>query len=144
MLGLLFLAIDRLFRRSPRGDRALFEKWIGGQAPEIIAAKAGRTRGSPSLKTALSRMAAHKRLSITIESPATDETEALVRLRLNTDGSKLNPFEARLVDRLFSQSDEVTSEDVQKRHRGREFDPDDLVEGVVRDLRPPSKPATRP
>ena len=141
MLG-LFLMTSRLLGRPPRGDRALFERVIEPQPIELIAAKFGDSPNPPGFARFIERMAAERKLSITVEKPATDETDAKVSLRLVVPRDRLRPFERAVVQELFGYPDSVSSADIQDRFRGREFDPDLLVDRMLKPFVPQAATVT--
>ncbi|MBX7184787.1 MAG: hypothetical protein K1Y01_06525, partial [Vicinamibacteria bacterium] len=136
--GLLFLAADRLFRPSPRGDRALFESRVASLPPELIRAQLEGRSSPPSFHDFLLRMAAHRKITISVISPATDEAEAEVNLRLTTDRARLTPFEADVIGEIFGRLDTVSTTDIQARFRGRNFHPDGVVRAAFERLRAPA------
>ncbi len=141
-LGLLFIAADRLARPSPRGDRALFESRVASLPRELILDQLGESASAPPFQTFLLRMAAQKKIAISIESQATDETDAKVRLRLTTPREKLNAFEREVVQEIFGFPDTVSTADLQDRFRGESFHPDRIVSaafGKLRSTRAPKK-----
>lgn len=144
-LALLFMLTDRWLRPSPRGDQALFESEIGGQPPELVEA---RRRGGGiipfSFEAAIAGMAARKKVSIVAEGPATADSETPSLVRLTVDRSSLNPFEERLIDRLFGLQTTVTSAEIKERYQGREFDPDALVEDALKQVYPSRGEVRRP
>lgn len=139
MMLALFLAGNRLLAAPPRGDRALFERIIEPLPREVVAARYGDTAFAPTFEELMLRMAAHRKLSISVEKDATDETDALVSMRLTGPRDRLNGLERKVVDELFGYPDTVSTRDIQDRFRGREFDPGDLVERAFSPLTP--KPA---
>ena len=134
-LGLLFIAADRLFHPSPRGDRALFESRVASLPKELILDQLGDAAAAPSFRTFLLHMAARKKIGISIESQATDETSAKVRLRLTTDRAKLDPFEREVVEGIFGPQDTVSTADIQDRYRGETFNPNRIVDRAFGMLR---------
>jgi hypothetical protein len=144
LLGLLFMVTNRIFGMTPRGDRALFEARIEGLPPELIAARLGQSARAPSFETLILRMAAERKVSVTTEKPETDETDALISMRLTVDRARLSPFERAVVDPLFGPRDTVTTADIQDRHRGEEFDPDDLTARAFEVLAPTPVVTRRP
>ncbi len=125
--GLFFIVTDRLFHPSPRGDRALFESRVAALPKELILDQLEASARAPSFEIFILRMAAQKKISISIESEATDETSAKVRLRLTTDRAKLSTFEREVVQEIFGHPDTVSSADIQDRFRGEEFEPDGVL-----------------
>lgn len=136
--GLLFIATDRLFNPSPRADRALFESRVASLPKELIADHLGDSTSAPSFQTVLLRMAAQKKVAISIESQATDETHANVRLRL-TDRAKLTAFEREVVQGILGPRDTVSTADIQDRFRGESFNPNRIVDAAFGRLRSPKK-----
>ena len=137
----LFLASNRLLGAPPRGDRQLFERIIEPLPREVVAARYGNGAMSPSFEELMLRMAAQRKLSITVDKPATDETDPLVSMRLTVPRDRLNSLERKVVEELFGYSDTVATRDIQDRFRGRDFDPEDLVEQAFTSLVPKSPPA---
>ena len=125
--GLLFLLFDRVRNRAPLGDRALFESRIAGLPPESIAATLGQWARPLSFKTLFQRMAAQKKIAITVESEATDEADAKIRMRLMTDRATLSPFEREVVQGVFGTTDTVSTTEIQHRHRESGFNPNLIV-----------------
>ncbi len=134
--GLLFIATDRLSNPSPRVDRALFESRVASLPRELIADRLGDSAYAPSFQTVLLRMAAQKKIAISIESQATDETDASVRLRL-TDRAKLTAFEREVAQEIFGDRDTVSTADIQDRFRGETFNPNRIVDAAFGRLRSP-------
>jgi len=139
VLGFLFIAADRLLNPSPRVDPALFESRVASLPKELIADQLGDSTDAPSFQTVLLRMAAQKKVAISIESQATDETDAVVRLRLATDRAKLTAFEREVVQGIFGPRDTVSTTDIQDRFRGESFDPNRIVDAAFGRLRSPKK-----
>lgn len=139
LFGLLFLATDRLSSPAPRGDRALFESRVASLPRELILDQLGDPVSAPSFQTVLLRMAAQRKIGISIESQATDETDAKVRLRLSTDRAKLTPFEREVVQEIFGGLDTVSTADIQNRFRGETFHPDRIVSAAFGKLRSPER-----
>ena len=137
LFGLLFIATDRLAQRSPRGDRALFESRVASLPKELILDQLGDSASAPSFQTFILRMAAQKKMAVSIESQATDETDAKVRLRLTTDRAKLSAFERDVVEGIFGLQDTVSTADIQDRFRGESFHPDRVVNAAFGKLRSP-------
>lgn len=135
MMG-LFLVTSRLLGGPPRGDRGLFERVIEPLPIELIAVRFGDTPNPPAFSRFIERMAAERKLTITVEKPATDETDAKVSLRLVVPRDRLRPFERAVVQELFGYPDSVSTADVQDRFRGREFDPDLLVDRMLKPFVP--------
>lgn len=133
--GLVFLATDRLFRPSPRGDRALFESRVASLPRELILDQLGEPASAPTFHTFLLRIAAQKKVAISMESPATDEAEAGVRLRLTTDRAKLSAFERDVIQEVFGPRDTVSTTDIQDRHREETFNPNRIVDAAFGRLR---------
>jgi hypothetical protein len=137
LFGLLFIATDHLSHPSPRGDRALFESRVASLPKELIQDQLGDSASAPSFQTFLLRMAAQKKIAISIESQATDETDAKVRLRLTADRAKLSGFEREVVQEIFGTQDTVSTADIQDRFRGERFRPDRVVNAAFAKLRSP-------
>ncbi len=133
--GLLFLAMDRLLHPSPRVDRALFESRVASQPKELILDQLGEEASAPSFQTFLLRMAAQKKIAIAVESQATDETDAKVRLRLTTARAKLSAFEREVVQEIFGDQDTLSTADIQDRFRGETFNPNRIVDAAFGKLR---------
>jgi len=147
VFGLVFLATDRLSRPAPRGDRALFESRVASLPKELILDRLGESAAAPSFQTLLLRLAAQKKIAISVESPATDETHAKVRLRLTTDRGKLTAFESEVVQEIFGSSDTVSTADIQDRFRGETFNPNRIVDtafGRMRSARTARATKSRP
>jgi len=132
----LFLVSNRLLAAPPRGDRQLFERIVEPLPRELVAARYGGASMSPSFEELMLRMAAQRKLSITVEKAATDETNPLVSMRLAVPRDHLNSLERKVVEELFGYPDTVSTADIQDRFRRREFDPDDLVERAFTPLLP--------
>ncbi len=141
MMLALFLATNRLLAAPPRGDRELFERIVEPLPKELVAARYGDAALSPSFEELMLRMAAQRKVSITVLKAATDETDPLVSMRLAVPRDRLNTLERKVVEELFGYPDTVSTRDIQDRFRGREFDPDDLVERALTPLAPKSAPA---
>ena len=139
MLG-LFLITNRLLGAPPRGDRQLFERIVEPLPRELVAVRYGDAPMSPSFEELMLRMAAQRKLSITVLKGATDETDPLVSMRLTVSRDRLNSLERKVVEELFGYPDTVATSDIQDRFRGREFDPEDLVERAFSPLVPKSAP----
>jgi hypothetical protein len=144
LLSLFFMAADRLARPSPRGDRALFERRVASLPKEIILDQLGQSTSAPSFTTFLLRLAAQKKITITVEAPATDETDAKVRLRLTTDRTKLPAFEQAAVQEIFGPSDTVSTPEIQDRFRGRSFNPNQWLSRAFQRLRSTTPARSRP
>ncbi len=144
VFGLVFLATDRFTRPSPRGDHALFENRVASLPKELIVEQLGGSASAPSFKTFLLRLAAQRKLAISVESQATDDTDPKVRLRLTTDRAKLTAFEREVVQEIFGHLDTVSTADIQDRFRGQTFNPNRIVDTAFGRLRSKKTAKGRP
>jgi hypothetical protein len=128
----LVLAVARL-RRGPPIDRTFVDTRILTRAPEEIAYWLRDVR--PVVADVLSRLASEAVISIQADRPAghtfEEESEyAPVRLhmrRVAADAS-LTAFERDILDDVFGDARELTTESHRQRHAGRDYDPDAAVE----------------
>ena len=143
-LLLLFVALDRMAGTTPRGSRELFEQRIGGVPADLVAAMSGWSGGALSFEKFLLRLAAQKKVSITVESPETDDQPAVVRLRLMADRSKFHPVEREVIDTLFTHGDSVSTDDIKTRYGKRGFNPSLVIIEAFEKARPARTAARRP
>ncbi|MEO8361632.1 MAG: hypothetical protein ABI672_16480 [Vicinamibacteria bacterium] len=135
-LLLFFVLSNRLFAREPSPDRALFERRIASVPSELVAAESGWSMGAPALGDFLSRMAAEKKLSITVDQAETDDDDAKISMRLTTTRDKLHPIEREVIDKIFGSSNTISTETIQDRYRGKSFDPHRTLSEAFEKLMP--------
>lgn len=129
VLWLAFLLVEALrATRRPRFDAARFESEVVSQAPERLRSLLAESHVAPDMESVLVRLAAERKLAIRVLQPSTDEQNARTELRLLKERSELRPHEAALVEALFEPgARETTTDRVQQRYKGGEFDPDEVV-----------------
>lgn len=128
---LLMMAAARL-RRGPPIDRTFVDTRVLTRAPEEIASWLEDKR--PVVADVLSRLAGEAAISIHADRPAGHTFEevdehAPVRLhmrRVAADAS-LTAFERDILDDVFGDERELTTESHRQRHAGRDYDPDAAV-----------------
>ncbi|MEO5762096.1 MAG: hypothetical protein ABIR28_07270 [Vicinamibacteria bacterium] len=145
-LGLLlfFVLSNRVFVRGPHPDRALFERRIASVPSELVAAESGWSSGAPPLADFLGRMAAEKKLSITVDQAETDDDNAKMSMRLTTTRDKLRPIERELIAKIFGSSDTISSETIQDRYRGKSFNPQATLDEAFQEAMPARVAKRRP
>lgn len=116
LLFAFFVVRELIVRRRPANAAAADE------APEVIAARWSGKPSYPSIEAFLRRLEKQRKLSIDIERRGEDEVP-LVHLRLLVPREKLTPYERAGIDELIPDGFDITSEDIQRRHEGTDFDP---------------------
>lgn len=132
LLWLLLLLLEAArTARMPRFDPAVFESVVVSQPPELVRSLLSGQHLPPDAESLLLRLAAERKLAIRVLQPSTDEENAKTGLRLLVDPSQLRAYEADLVSALFDPgARETTTDRVQERYKGEEFDPDDVIAGT--------------
>jgi len=129
VLWLLLLVVEGVRNlRQPRFDPAHFESVVASRPPDLLRSLFGGQPMPPDTDTLLLRMAAERKLQIRVTQPSTDDANARTELRLLVDRSELRDHEAALISALFDPGvRETTTERVQARYKGSEFDPDTVI-----------------
>jgi hypothetical protein len=129
LLWLAFLLVEALrSMRLSRFDPAVFESAVVSQPPELVRSLLAESHLPPDTESLLLRLAAQRRLAIRITRPSTDDANAGTELRLLAERSELHPHEAALVEALFDAgARDTTTDRVQQRYKGQEFDPDEVI-----------------
>ena len=131
-LGWLLVMAAARRRRGPPIDRTFVDTRFLTRAPEEIAFWLDDTR--PVVADVLARLAGEAAISIHADRPAghtfeEGDDDAPVRLhmrRVAADAS-LTAFERDILDDVFGDARELTTESHRQRHAGRDYDPDDAV-----------------
>ena len=100
-------------------------------------------RTPPDFEDVVLRLVGQRKLQMQLVQPATDEEPPVVALRLTAGRDGLAPHEAALVNALFGDGREVTTTELQTHYRGRDFDPDEVVQGAFESAYPAPKAAHR-
>ena len=132
-LGWLLVVAAARRRRGPPIDRTFVDTRILTRAPEEIAFWLEDKR--PVVADVLARLAGEAAISIHADRPAGHTFEeadeyAPVRLhmrRVAADAS-LTAFERDILDDVFGDARELTTESHRQRHAGRDYDPDEALE----------------
>ena len=140
-LGWLLVVAAARRRRGPPIDRTFVDTRILTRAPEEIAFWLEDKR--PVVADVLSRLAGEAAISIHADRPAGHTFEevdehAPVRLhmhRVAADAS-LTAFERDILDDVFGDARELTTESHRQRHAGRDYDPDEALQARLRSARP--------
>ena len=139
-LGWLLVMAAARRRRGPPIDRTFVDTRILTRAPEEIAFWLEDKR--PVVADVLARLAGEAAISIHADRPAGHTFEevdehAPVRLhmrRVAADAS-LTAFERDILDDVFGDARELTTESHRQRHAGRDYDPDEALEARLRSAR---------
>ena len=129
---LLVMAAARL-RRGPPIDRTFVDTRILTRAPEEIAFWLEGRR--PVVADVLARLAGEAAVSIHADRPAGhtfEEVDEHVPVRLHmrrvAADASLTAFERDILDDVFGDARELTTESHRQRHAGRDYDPDEALE----------------
>jgi len=131
-LGWLLVVVAARLRRGPPIDRTFVDTRFLSRAPEEIAFGLGGERAT--IVDVLSRLAGEAAISIQVDPSAADSDDdpSLHMRRVAADAS-LTAFERGVLDDLFGGARELTTASHRQRHAGRDYDPDAVVEGRLRD-----------
>ena len=128
----LVVAAARL-RRGPPIDRTFVDSRFLSRAPEEIAYWFDGAR--PKAADVLARLAGEAAIGIHVDRPAghtfddTDDGRPLrLQMRRVAADANLTAFERDLLDDVFGNARELTSESHRQRHAGHDYRPDDFVE----------------
>ena len=137
---IVFLASE--FSRRPRADRPYFDANVLRHPPEVVRGLMWTQPKPPLFEEVLRRLAGEGKISIEILDPATDESPPRTQLRLLVPRESLHSWEAELVDAVFGDSEQITSDEIQQRHHGGDFDPDEILRDAF-ERTVPEKPRSR-
>ena len=137
---LLVMAAARL-RRGPPINRTFVDTRILTRAPEEIACLLADKR--PVVADVLARLAGEAAISIHADRPAGhtfEEVDEYVPVRLHmrrvaADASPFTAFERDILDDVFGDARELTTESHRQRHAGRDYDPDEALAARLRSAR---------
>lgn len=134
---LLVIGAARL-RRGPPIDRTFVDSRFLSRAPEEIAFWLDDRR--PVVADVLARLAGEAAISIHVDRPAghvfAGDTEAApqpLHMRRIAADAALTSFDLALIEDIFGDARELTTESHERRHAGRDYDPDDVLERRLRD-----------
>jgi hypothetical protein len=124
-------------RRGPPIDRTFVDTRFVTHAPEEIAFWFEDKR--PVAADVLARLASEGAISVDVDRPAglpiqesSEYTPLNLRMRRIAD-ARLTAFERSVLDDIFGDAPELTTESHRRRHIGRDYDPDDSVERLLHD-----------
>jgi hypothetical protein len=136
LLWLLAFALNRLrLGLGPAANRELFEASVLAEPPELVRARIEGDAQPPGFESLLLRLAAERKVAIDILEPG-DDDPPVTRLRLLVPKPNLHTLEREVLDALMGQASEITSAEVQTRHKGREFDPQEILEASFERVKP--------
>jgi hypothetical protein len=156
LFWILFVLRELLRRGLARGGDADDEQLARGavfkEAPEVIQARWSGDAAFVSIEPFLRRLERERKLAIVIEQRQIpmepgdqddddDANETIVTLRLLVPREQLTPYERAGIDALIPDGWETSSEDIQKRHEGTEFDPSDALRAYLVKLAAEAKKA---
>jgi hypothetical protein len=134
ILGLLGFGLVVAVARSKRGpsiDRTFVDTRFLTRAPEEIAFRLDDKR--PEVADLLARLAGEAAIAIHVDRPAghsfedDDDGELRLHLRRVAADAQLTAFERHVLDDLFGDDRELTTESHRRRHAGTDYDPDDAI-----------------
>jgi len=126
ILGVLFwLAFvgRELLRRRSRGiedGEQLAREVVYNEAPEVVEARWSGRAPSISIEQFLRRLEREHKIALTV-----DENRVAIRLLVSRE--RLPPYEQAAVYTLMPEGWETTSDEIQQRHKGENFDPADAL-----------------
>ena len=136
ILALLFwlaFVLRETLRRHASGSEEVDERFLRehvlNEAPEVIAARWSGRNSYPSIEQFLRRLERQGKVSITIDA---DER---VSLRLLVPRERLTSFERSGIDSLIPDGWETSSDDIQRRYAGQDFDPTDSIWAEIQRIR---------
>jgi hypothetical protein len=132
-LGWLLVVSAARLRGGPPIDRTFVDTRILTRAPEEIAFWLEDKR--PVVEDVLSRLAGEAAISVHVDRPAghtleeADEDGPMrLHMRRVAADASLTAFERDILDDVFGDARELTTESHLRRHAGRDYDPDEAVE----------------
>ena len=139
-LGWLLVVAAARRRGGPPIDRTFVDTRILTRAPEEIAFWLEDKR--PVVADVLSRLAGEAAISIHADRPAGhtfEEVDEHVPVRLHmrrvAADASLTAFERDILDDVFGDARELTTESHRQRHAGRDYDPDEALQARLRSAR---------
>ncbi len=139
-LGWLLVVAAARRRRGPPIDRTFVDTRILTRAPEEIAFWLEDKR--PVVADVLARLAGEAAISIHADRPAGhtfEEVDEHVPVRLHmrrvAADASLTAFERDILDDVFGDARELTTESHRQRHAGRDYDPDEALQARLRSAR---------
>jgi hypothetical protein len=142
VLWLIFVIAEA--RRRPHVDRAFFEANVLASPPEVLGAMLWRNPDPPSFAALVTRLANEQKVRVEILEAGVGDQPSKTRFSLRVDRASLRPWEKAVVDRVFGKSSEVTSDELQGRHRQGILDLDQITaDEYARALPEPARPSRR-
>lgn len=128
LFWLIFVLVELLPRRGRRpADATFFGEAVVTLPPEVVARLVLRAPGEVDFSKLAVRLVAERKLSVQLLDESESGGHALVRMRLLVDPATLHPFERASLEPIFDGAREVATDELQRRHAGRSFDPDAIV-----------------
>jgi hypothetical protein len=121
-------------RRGPPIDRTFVDTRFLTRSPEEIACWLEGRRPDPA--GLLARLAGEGAIAIHVDRPAGhtfDDDDGPVRLHMRrvAPDTSLTAFEREVLDDIFGDARELTSESHSGRHAGRDYDPGDVIDRLL-------------
>jgi hypothetical protein len=139
-LGFLLVVFAARLRRDPPIDRTFVDTRFLTRSPEEIAFWLDDKR--PEAAGVLARLAGEAAISIHADRPAghsfgqaSEFAPVRLHMRRVAADASLTAFERDILDDLFGEARELTTESHRQRHAGRDYDPDAVIERRLRDAR---------
>ena len=139
-LGCLFVMAAARLRPGPPIDRTFVDTRILTRAPEEIAFWLEDKR--PVVADVLSRLAGEAAITIHADRPAghtfeeaDEDAPVRVHMRRVAADASLTVFERDILDDIFGDARELTTESHRQRHAGRDYDPDEALEARLQSAR---------
>jgi hypothetical protein len=137
-LGWGLVVVAARFRRGPPIDRTFVDTKFLVRAPEEIAFLIDDQR--PVVGDMLARLAGESAITIHADRPlghtfegSDDDGEYRLHMRRVAPDATLTGFERDVLDDIFGDARELTTESHRQRHAGRDYRPDDVVEQRLRE-----------
>jgi len=106
------------------------------QPPEIIAAEFSGRVATINIEQFLRRLERQEKVAIDVQviDKDTDDEHVIVTLTLQVSRSHFSDYGRTVIDSLMPQGDAVTSEDIDRRHAGTDYDPTDRAERFLENI----------
>jgi hypothetical protein len=131
-LWLLLLAAEALTARGLGPvSRELVAEQLLPLAPEELTRLAGEPLRRDDAEAVLSRLAAEGKIAVEVQPSADDERPPELRMRLLVSPASLPAFERAVLEPLFPEGQEMTSQRLREVYKEAGLDPGALVAGLL-------------